>query len=68
MITTKEIISFNQPKILIMKKQQETSPLHVTEKFDRELIKILSKDLKTVKTTKARYISKSNDDNNLLVA
>ena len=52
-----------------MKKQQETSLLKITEKFDKELLKLLSGDLKTLKAAKNRYFSRpDNNNNNLMVA
>ena len=51
-----------------MKKDQEITSLKVTEKFDKELIKLLSKDLKMVKAAKQQNITKVNNRNNLLVA
>ena len=51
-----------------MKKDQEITSLKVTEKFDKELIKLLSKDLKMIKAAKKQYITKVNNRTNLLVA
>ena len=51
-----------------MKKDQEITSLKVTEKFDRELVKLLSNDLKTIKMAKSHITKVSNNNNTLLVA
>jgi hypothetical protein len=42
----------------------------VTEKFDKELLNILSKELKALKTPKSKFLTNlnTNSDNSLLVA
>ena len=53
-----------------MKKANENALLKFTEKFDRELVRLLSSDLKMIKNSKTSFFNKDNNNNNntLLVA
>lgn len=50
-----------------MKKANENALLKFTEKFDRELVRLLSSDLKTIKSSKANIFNKDNNNNNTLL-
>ena len=50
-----------------MKKANENALLKVTEKFDRELVRLLSSDLKSIKTSRRNIFNKDNNNNNTLL-
>jgi hypothetical protein len=50
-----------------MKKANEITLLKFTEKFDRELVKLLSNDLKTIKATKPHFLTKVNQNNSTVL-
>ena len=53
-----------------MKNQQELAAIKVTEKFDKELLSILSKELKMIKNAKNKFLTSldNNSDHSLMVA
>lgn len=53
-----------------MKNQQELTTIKVTEKFDKELLSILSKELKMIKNAKNKFLASldTNAGHPLMVA
>ena len=51
-----------------MKKQPKTTIIKLSERFDKQLLSILSKELNSLKVAKNELIKSLNPNNDLLVA